>query len=86
MRKLFLSILAAFILLPAVSFARDYHPRPDRGRYDHVYRGRSWHNDDRPGYWSRHRVAPRYRSYDYYRPHGYDSRWYDRRYDRSWRR
>lgn len=84
MRKIFLSILAGFILFPAVSFARDYHPQYDRDRYDHVYRGRPSYTYERPGYWYRHRVPPRYRSNDYYRRHGYDSRWYDRRYD--WRR
>lgn len=81
MRKIFLSVLAAFILFPAVSFARDYHPRYDRDRYDHVYRGRPSHSYERPGYWHRYRVPPRYRSYDQYRRPRYDSRWYDRRYD-----
>jgi hypothetical protein len=84
MKKIFLSMLAAFILFPAVSFARDYHPRYDRNRYDHVYRGRPWYSYERPGYWNRYRVPPRYRSYDHYRRPGYDSRRYDRRYD--WRR
>lgn len=80
MRKVFLSLLAALSIFPAVSFARDY-PRYDHGRYDRVYRGRPWYGYNRPGYWHSHRAAPGYR-YDYYRRQG----WYDRRHDRPWHR
>src|SRR5919109_5350007 len=90
MKRAMLTFLAVIFLLPAASFANDFHSwRQDR-RYEPVYRDRPWFEPRGRGYWHRHRVRRHDgRGYDYFyhwhRADGYYS-WRDDRWHWPWRR
>jgi hypothetical protein len=87
MRKTILSILAAVVLFPALSFAGDNHRRYGYDRYDRVYDERPWHaRNRRGGYWHLHRAERKHKGKPIYYRHWHPYERYESSYDRPWYR
>jgi hypothetical protein len=88
MKKVIFGLLAGMFLLPATSFANDFHPPWRNSRDDHVYgdRDRPWFESGRRGFWHLHRVRRRNgHGYNYfYHWHPAEQRY--QRYDNRWDR
>ena len=88
MKKTILGFLTGMFLLPATSFANDFHPWWRDGRYEPVYRERPWAERSRRGFWHLHRVKRHdgrgYKNVYHWHPTDRFDR-YDR-WDRPWHR